>query len=149
MKKHLSTIILVLILLMGLSLMRYPTFANWWNSMHQSRAIASYDAVMAEMSDEDYTHLFDAALDYNMRLRQEEFLLMYYDRVEGYKDLVNITGNGIMGYISIPKIDVQLPIYHGTSEGVLQIAVGHLEGTSLPTGGEGTHCALCLSLIHI
>ena len=142
MKKHLSTILLVLILIIGLSLLLYPTVADWWNSFHQSYAISNYDSIMANMSDEDYTYLFDAAMDYNQRLRQIKFPLMYYEDVEGYYDLLDVTGNGIMGYVEIPKIDVKLPIYHGTSEGVLQIAVGHMEGTSLPTGGESTHCAL-------
>ena len=142
MKKHLSTILIVLILIIGLSLLLYPTVANWWNELHTSSVVSGYEAIMANMSDEDYTYLFDAALDYNMRLRQEEFPLMHYDRVEGYYDLLDVTGNGVMGYVSIPKIDIKLPIYHGTSEGVLQVAVGHLQGTSLPTGGAGTHCAL-------
>lgn len=142
MKKHFSTILLVLILLVGLSLMLYPTFADWWNSFHQSRAIADYDSILDNMSEEDYTHLFDAALEYNRQLSEVNFPLMYYDEVDGYFDLLNVTGNGIMGYIDIPKIGVELPVYHGTSEGVLQIAVGHIQGTSLPTGGEGTHCVL-------
>ena len=142
MKKHLSTIFLVLILIVGLSLLLYPTFSNWWNEMHSSRAIADYDESMANMSDEDYTHLFDAAMEYNEALAQLSHPLMYYDQVPGYRELLDITGNGIMGYITIEKIDVNLPIYHGTSEGVLQIAVGHVEGSSLPTGGEGTHCVL-------
>ena len=142
MKKHLSTIILVLILIIGLSLLLYPTVANWWNSMHQSYAIADYESVLANMSDEDYTHIFDAAKDYNHRLSQVNFPLMYYDEVDGYYDVLNVSGSGIMAYIDIPKIKVQLPIYHGTSEGVLQIAAGHVEGTSLPIGGEGTHCVL-------
>ena len=142
MKKHISTMLLFLILIIGLSLLLYPTFADWWNDMHASRAISNYDSIMANMSDEDYNYLFDAARDYNDRLRQLEFPLMYYDQVEGYEDLLNITSGGIMGYIHIPKIDVKLPIYHGTSEGVLQIAAGHMQGTSLPTGGRSTHCAI-------
>lgn len=142
MKKHLSTILLVLILLIGLSLLLYPTVSNWWNQLHTTQVISGYEAVMTNMSDEDYTYLFDAALAYNQALRLQEFPLMYYDRVEGYQQLLNIGDTGIMGYINIPKIDVQLPIYHGTSEGVLQVAVGHLQGSSLPTGGESTHCAL-------
>ena len=142
MKKHLSNIILVLILIIGLSLLLYPTVADWWNSMHQSSAIANYESVLANMSDEDYTLIFDAAKDYNHRLSQVNFPLMYYEEAEGYYDVLNVSGNGIMAYIDIPKIKVQLPIYHGTSEGVLQIAVGHVEGTSLPIGGEGTHCVL-------
>ena len=142
MKKHSSTIILVLILLIGLSLILYPSFSDWWNSMHQSRAIANYDAILTEMEAEDYSHLFEAALAYNLALAEVDFPLMYYDEVEGYFDLLDVTGTGIMGYIDIPKIDIQSPIYHGTSEGVLQIAVGHIQGSSLPTGGVGTHCAL-------
>ena len=142
MKKHLSTIILVLILITGLSLLLYPTVSDWWNSLHSSYAIGNYDSIMSNMSDEDYTHLFDAAMAYNIQLRQMDYPLMYFDQVEGYNDLLNVTGTGVMGYINIDKIKVQLPIYHGTSEGVLQIAVGHVEGSSLPTGGEGTHCVL-------
>ena len=142
MKNHLSTIILVLILITGLSLLLYPTVSDWWNSLHQTRAIANYEEIMANLSEEDYSHLFSSALEYNRQLAAIEFPLMYYDEVPGYNDLLNINGNGIMGYINIDKIKVQLPIYHGTSEGVLQIAVGHVEGSSLPTGGEGTHCVL-------
>lgn len=139
MKKHISTIFLFLILIVGLSLILYPSFSDWWNTMHTSHAIADYDSVMSEMTPDDFSHLFDAAVVYNENLRRVSYPLMYYDQVEGYHDLLNITGNGIMGYIDIPKIGIQLPVYHGTSEGVLQIAVGHVEGTSLPTGGENTH----------
>ena len=142
MKKHITTILLVLVLVVGLSLILYPTIANWWNSFHQSRAIADYDAILSEMKEEDYTHLFEAAMAYNEQLRQLKFPLMYYDQVPGYDDLLDITGTGIMGYIDIPSIQVELPIYHGTSEGVLQIAAGHVEGSSLPTGGENTHCVI-------
>lgn len=142
MKKHASTIILVLIMLIGLSLLLYPTVADWWNSKHQSKAIASYDKILTDMTPEDYTSLFEAAVEYNHQLRYLDFPLMYHEEIPGYNDLLNVTGNGIMGYINVPGINVQLPIYHGTSEGVLQIAVGHVEGTSLPTGGESTHCVL-------
>ena len=142
MKKHLSTIILVLILVIGLSLLLYPSFADWWNSIYQSRAITAYDAAMAQVSDQDYTHMFEAAMEYNEKIRQLKYPLAYPDEVEGYFDLLDITGTGIIGYVSIPKIEVQLPIYHGTSEGVLQIAVGHVEGSSLPTGGASTHAVL-------
>lgn len=142
MKKHASTIILVLMLVIGLSLLLYPTVADWWNSFHQTRAIANYDAKLVDMTQEDYTQLFDAAMAYNQELRKLQFPLMYYEEVEGYYDLLDVTGTGIMGYIDIPAINVELPVYHGTSEGVLQIAVGHVEGTSLPTGGESTHCVL-------
>lgn len=142
MKKHITTILLILVLVVGLSLILYPTIADWWNSFHQSRAIADYDAILSEMKEEDYTHLFEAAMAYNEQLRQLKFPLMYYDQVPGYDDFLDITGTGIMGYIDIPSIQVELPIYHGTSEGVLQIAAGHVEGSSLPTGGENTHCVI-------
>ena len=142
MKKHFSTIILVLILVIGLSLLLYPTVADWWNSFHQSQAIAHYESVMANMSDEDYEHLFEEAMEYNEKIRQIDFPLMYHDRVEGYFDMLAVVPSGVMGYISIPKIGVQLPIYHGTSDGVLQVAVGHVQGSSLPTGGESTHTVL-------
>ncbi len=142
MKKHGSTILLVLILLIGLSLMLYPSFADWWNSFHQSRAIVDYDQALADLSEADYSAFFEEAHDYNRRIREIDFPLMYHEDVSGYMQALNLTGNGIMGYIEIPKIDVSLPIYHGTSESVLQVAVGHLEGTTLPTGGLGNHCAL-------
>ena len=138
-KSSFSTIILIIVLIVGLSLLLYPSFSNYWNDLHQTKAIANYDAVMANMSNEDYTQLFEDAVQYNLALRQLKFPLMYYSEIPGYEDLLNITGNGIIGYINIEKIDVQLPIYHGTSEEVLQIAVGHVEGSSLPTGGEGMH----------
>lgn len=142
MKKHLSNLLLILILLVGLSLVLYPSFADWWNSFHQSYAIANYDAALADLTEEDYTHLFDEAVVYNEKIKKIAFPLMYYDEVEGYEDILDVSGTGIIGYISIPKIDVELPIYHGTSEGVLQVAVGHLEGTTFPIGGEGFHAAL-------
>lgn len=139
MKKHLSTILLVFILVIGLSLLLYPTFADWWNSMHSSKVIANYDAAMSQLKPEDFSALFEVAERYNEELRKVSFPLMYFDKVAGYEEALDVSGTGIMGYITIPKIDVQLPIYHGTSEGVLQIAVGHIQGSSLPTGGEGTH----------
>lgn len=142
MKKHLSTIALVLILIAGVVLLAYPTFSDWWNSMHSSRTIASYDQIISNKTDEDYQVFFDEAQAYNQQLAEIRFPLMQHDRVEGYEGLLDVAGNGVMGYIDIPKIKVQLPIYHGSSESVLQIAVGHVEGTSLPTGGEGTHCVL-------
>ena len=141
-KGSFSTIILILVLLVGLSLLLYPSFSNYWNNLHQSKAIVRYDTVMANISEEDYSHLFDAAKAYNQALRELKFPLMYYDEVPGYYDLLDVTGLGIIGSIDIEKIGVKLPIYHGTSEAVLQIAVGHVEGSSLPTGGENTHCVL-------
>ena len=143
MKNHRSTILLILILLIGLSLMLYPSFADWWNSFHSSRAIASYEEQVANIDDAQYEELWDAAQDYNQSLlhRPNDFLLSD-EQQEIYKSLLDFGGNGIMGYIEIPMIDVMLPIYHGTKESVLQIAVGHLDWTSLPVGGAGSHCVL-------
>ena len=143
MKNHHSTILLILILLIGLSLMLYPSFADWWNSFHSSRAIASYEEQVANIDDAQYEELWDAARDYNQSLlhRPNDFLLSD-EQQEIYKSLLDIGGNGIMGYIEIPMIDVMLPIYHGTKESVLQIAVGHLDWTSLPVGGAGSHCVV-------
>lgn len=143
MKKHLSTILLFLVLLIGLSLLLYPTFADWWNSLHQSRAVASYSEAVANLDDEKYEALWNAAWEYNAALpeRPNQFILSE-EQAAAYEELLNVGGNGVMGYIEIPKIKVSLPIYHGTDEAVLQIAVGHLEWTSLPVGGEGTHCVV-------
>ena len=137
------TILLILILLAGVSLLLYPTVSDYWNSFHQSRAIASYAEQVANIDDAQYEELWDAARDYNQSLlHRPNDLLLSDEQQEIYKSLLNIGGNGIMGYIEIPMIDVMLPIYHGTKESVLQIAVGHLDWTSLPVGGAGSHCVV-------
>lgn len=143
MKNNRSTILLILILLIGLSLMLYPSLADWWNSFHSSRSIASYVEQVANIDDAQYEELWDAAWDYNQSLlhRPNDFLLSD-EQQEIYKSLLDFGGNGIMGYIEIPMIGVMLPIYHGTKESVLQIAVGHLDWTSLPVGGAGSHCVV-------
>ena len=143
MKKHFSTILLVFILLIGLSLMLYPSFADWWNSFHQSRAVASYVEQVANIDEDQYREIWDAAWVYNRSLvdRPNDFLLTDEQKA-AYQSLLNIGGNGIMGYIEIPSISVVLPIYHGTDEAVLQVAVGHLDWTSLPVGGESSHCVV-------
>ena len=142
-KRNKSTILLILALLIGLSLLLYPTVSDYWNSFHQSRAIAGYVEAVAELDEVDYEHYLAQAEAYNQSLltnprrytpTQEEHQL--------YESLLDVSGNGIMGYVEIPKIDVTLPIYHGTSETVLQIAVGHIEGSSLPVGGSSTHSVL-------
>ena len=137
------TLLLILILLAGVSLLLYPTVSDYWNSFHQSRAIASYAEQVANIDDAQYEELWDAARDYNQSLlhRPNDFVLSD-EQQEIYKSLLDIGGNGMMGYIEIPMIDVMLPIYHGTKESVLQIAVGHLDWTSLPVGGAGSHCVL-------
>jgi sortase A len=126
-----------------LSLLLYPTFADWWNSFHQSRAVASYVEQVANMDDDQYQEIWSAAWDYNRSLidRPNDYLLSDEQR-EHYNALLNVGGNGIMGYIEIPKIDIVYPIYHGTDEAVLQIAIGHLDWTSMPVGGEGSHCVI-------
>ena len=142
MKKNRSTIILILIFLVGLSVMLYPTVSDYVNQRHQSRALASYDETVNEMSDADYTAYFEAADAYNQRLAATPNSFFTPEQVSGYDETLDVSGTGIMGYITIPKISVELPIYHGTDEGVLQVAAGHLEGSSLPVGGAGTHAVI-------
>ena len=143
MKKHLSTIIFVLILIVGLSLLLYPSFADWWNSFTQSRAVAGYVEQVANMDEAQYAKYWNEAHDYNRSLltRLNDYLLSEEQKAL-YQKTLDITGSGIMGYIEIPKIDVSLPVYHGTEAGVLQVAIGHLDWTSLPVGGESTHCVV-------
>lgn len=143
MKKHWSTILLFFIFLIGLSLLLYPSFSDWWNSLHQSRAIANYTEQVAQLDSERYTQLWDAAWDYNQTLldRFNSYILTD-EQKQSYEQLLNVSGNGVMGYIEIPSIGVSLPIYHGTDKAVLQVAVGHLEWTSLPVGGKSSHCVI-------
>ena len=143
MRKHLSTILLVFILLIGLSLLLYPSVSNYWNSFHQTRAIATYAENVAKLDNNQYDRLWEDARAYNrtLGLRSNPYYLSEEQKAE-YERLLDVSGLGVMGYIEIPEIDVSLPIYHGTEESVLQIAVGHLEWTSLPVGGESTHCVL-------
>ena len=142
MKKNRSTIILILIFLVGLSVMLYPTVSDYVNQRHQSRALASYDETVNEMSDADYTAYFEAADAYNQRLAATPNSFFTPEQVSGYDETLDVSGTGIMGYITIPRIGVELPVYHGTSDGVLQVAAGHLEGSSLPVGGAGTHAVI-------
>ena len=143
MKKHFSTVLLIFILLLGVAILLYPTLSDYYNSFHQSRAIASYIEQMEAVDPVDYQREWDRAKAYNKALTQKpnRFMLSEEEYSE-YESLLNLTGSGIMGYIEVPKIDCTLPIYHGTDEAVLQIAVGHIEGSSLPTGGAGTHAVL-------
>ena len=143
MRKPASTMILILILVVGLSLMLYPSLSNWWNEAHQSRAIAAYSQEVSKLDENRYDELWQQAWEYNRSLvgRENVYLLDDSQKAE-YERLLDVSGMGIMGYIEIPSINVSLPIYHGTEESVLQVAVGHLEWTSLPVGGESTHCVL-------
>ena len=141
-KRDYSNILLVLIFLIGLCVLLYPTVSDYWNSRVQSRAIVNYETILSNMTPKDYSDVFAAADNYNDQIRRIEYPLMYHDQVPGYFDTLDITGTGIMGYITIEKISVELPIYHGTEESVLNVAAGHVQGTSLPVGGSSTHSVL-------
>ena len=143
MRKHLSTIILVFVLLLGVAILLYPTLSDYYNSFHQSRAIASYMEAVESADDTDYEVEWLNARAYNegLKYKPNRFVLDEADKAE-YEKCLDLTGSGIMGYIEVPRINCVLPIYHGTDEAVLQIAIGHIEGTSLPTGGVGNHTVL-------
>lgn len=142
-KRNMTTLLLLLMGAVGLGLILYPSFADWWNSFHQSRAVASYMEAVASMDKSQYEKMLRDADAYNTRLAKTGIQWTLTEKQqEEYKKILNINDTGIMGYIDIPKINVELPIYHGTDEAVLQIAVGHLEGTSLPVGGKGSHCVV-------
>lgn len=142
-KSKLSLILLIVIFLAGIFLLLYPSVSDWWNSFHQSRAIASYVDAVENLDEQTYAQIIADAQVYNQRLNESNYGLALPDSMqEEYESQLNIDGSGIMGYITIDKIDCELPIYHGTDDGVLQIAVGHIDGSSLPVGGESTHCVL-------
>ena len=143
MRKHMSTIIAILVFITGLSLLLYPTVSNYWNSLHQSRVVANYSDTMAKLSKQDKQAEIDRAVEYNSRLINNGGRFTPSDsEFSEYKSLLNADGTGMMGYITIPKIGVKLAIYHTVDDAVLQVGVGHLEGSSLPVGGSGTHCVL-------
>ena len=130
-------------LLAGLSLLLYPSVSDYWNSFHQTRAIATYAEEVANLNQDQYDEIWAATKAYNASLAERDNAYLLSDaQKEKYARLLDISGLGIMGYIEIPEIDVSLPVYHGTEESVLQIAVGHLDWSSLPVGGESTHCVL-------
>ena len=142
-KDNYITLLLFLILLAGLSLLLYPSVSDYWNSLHQTRAIATYAEEVANLNQDQYDEIWAAAESYNASLTDRVNAYQLSDaQKEEYQQLLNVSGLGVMGYIEIPEIDVSLPIYHGTEDTVLQAAVGHLEWTSLPVGGESTHCVL-------
>lgn len=142
-RKHISTIFIILIFLVGLGFISYSTVSNLWNQAHQSRAIATYSKQVEKLDDSENKKMLKAARKYNKSLlkKSDHWKLSKKDKKK-YESLLDVSGTGIMGYIEVPKIDCSLPIYHGTDEGALQIAIGHLEGSSLPVGGKSTHCVL-------
>lgn len=142
-QSNLINLFLVLILIAGLSLLLYPSVSDYWNSFHQTKAIASYAEEVAGLDDEKYDELWTAARQYNSLLaKQGSTFILTDEQKKQYNELLDVSGLGVIGYIEIPEIDCSLPIYHGTEESVLQIAVGHLEWSSLPIGGESTHSVL-------
>ena len=142
MRAHKTVIFLTLGFLIGISVLLYPAFSNYWNSKTQSRAIVDYESVLEYLEPEDYSAIFQAAYDYNEALRTVEFPLRDYEEIPGYYDSLKIECTSIIGYVKIDKIGVELPVYHGTSDTVLNRGVGHLEGSSLPVGGESTHSVM-------
>ena len=138
-----STILLVAIFLIGLCVLLYPTVSDFWNEKRQSQAIMNYDDLLVDLTPEDFSEQFRKAEEYNRKLKLISFPFLGYSELDDeYYSTLDVNGNGMMGYITIEKIKIQLPIYHGTSDKVLNSAVGHLEGSSLPIGGESTHSVL-------
>ncbi len=133
------TLVLAVFILVGLGIMLYPTFSDWWNSLHASQSISEYVLAVENIDDTELQEMLAKAREYNTRMRSGLVYDMSDEEYAEYESLLDISGTGIMGYISIPTINVNLPIYHGTSEEVLQVAAGHLAASSLPVGGEGTH----------
>ena len=142
-KGSFTTILLVAIFFVGLCVLLYPTISNYWNVRRQTQAIMNYDKIIEDLAPDDYQDYLDKADEYNRKLAKIQNPFIGYSKLDKlYNSTLNIDGNGMMGYITIEKIKVQLPIYHGTSAQVLNSAVGHVEGSSLPVGGNGTHSVL-------
>ena len=141
-KNTITTFIIVLMLVSGLCLTLYPSFSNWWNARLQTRAIIKYDQTVSQMDNAEKERIIAKAEEYNRKLAELSDPLGKPKEIAGYEDILDITGTGIMGYITIPKINVYLPVYHGTSAEVLNVAVGHLQGTTLPIGGNSRHAVI-------
>lgn len=141
-KRIIATILIILLFLAGLGIVLYPYVSEYVNAKHASRVVVNYDDTVKEITPEDFSQYFEVAEEYNERLRQNPNPFSEDCRTEGYETALNVDGSGMMGYLEIPKISVKLPFYHGTSGAVLNEAVGHLEGSSLPVGGESTHVVL-------
>ena len=142
-KENRVTLIIAAVGLLGLGLILYPSVADWWNSFHQSRAVASYAQKVANLDSSEYDRILAEAEAYNNNLAKSGInWKMSEEELAAYEKELDVTGTGIMGYITIPKIHVELPIYHGIDDAVLQIAIGHLSETSLPVGGQTAHCVV-------
>lgn len=141
-KDLISTVILVLTLLVGLSVMLYPIVSDWWNSKTQSKLVQSYEETISKIDETQFEEMLNQANEYNKQLAKIHSPLTSYNEIPDYESVLDVTGTGIIGYVTIPQIDVELPIYHGTNENVLSKAVGHLQGSSFPVGGESTHAVI-------
>lgn len=141
-KRKWSTFFLLMFFFIGLSVMLYPSLSNYWNSKTQSEAIVDYEKMLASIAPEDYSKIFAEAENYNKKLAELDFPFLEYKNIGGYNDILDLTGTGMMGYITIDVIGIELPLYHGTDDNVLSVAVGHVEGSSLPVGGKSTHVTL-------
>ena len=140
-KKHFLTMIIMIVMLVGIGLLAYPSVANYWNQFHQTRAIMAYNDTVSSLSTEDYKRILNDAKEYNKKLGETGIVWkMSKAQKAEYEKQLAVDTSGIMGYVSVPKFHIKLPVYHGTNESVLQIAIGHLEQTSLPVGGESSHC---------
>ncbi len=143
MKTDIYTKILILAMVVGVVLLSYPTVANWWNSLHQSSAISGYVDKVSKMDDSTYKKTLEAAREFNKKIYDKGgYMPLTSEEEAEYNNILNISGDGIMGYIDIPSLRTTLAIYHGVDESVLQVGAGHIEGTSLPVGGENTHCVI-------
>lgn len=142
MKRNILKYTLTFTFFIGIGLLLYPFVSNYVNSRHQSRVVESYQDSVSKLDDSEKQALFQKAAEYNQRLAATKDAFYHPELVAGYEDTLDITGTGIMGYLNIDKIDLELPIYHSVDDDVLQIAIGHLPGTSLPVGGAGTHTVL-------
>lgn len=142
MSKGKVKVILIVTFIIGLFILLYPSVSQYINSFNQSTVITDYDKMFINNKDVDYTEDFNKAYAYNAELAKLRYPLAQYEKLSGYDELINVNNTGMMGYISINKIKVEIPIYHTTDKDVLNIAVGHLEGSSLPVGGKGSHSVL-------
>ena len=142
MKKRKTTIIMVLFFFIGLLVLLYPSISNFYNEKHQSKAIVNYEDLLLNYHEEDYRKMIEDANEYNNKLKELKNPLTTSNTVGNYQNILNVNNDGMMGYLTIEKIKIELPIYHGTEEKVLSKAVGHIEGSSFPVGGKGTHSVL-------
>ena len=135
--------VLILVFLIGLSLLLYPTISDWWNSFHQTQTIETYSKKVVGLNAETYQRVLEDATAYNQEIAEHGIQwTMTKDEFKKYEALLDVADNGVMCTVEIPKIDCKLPVYHGTDESVLQIAIGHIAGSSLPVGGASTHCII-------